>query len=107
MSAAPRHSYTHNWRASQPSPPPRPSLPSTCRTRGGFRSSANSQAIAAWAGTATPGATRAFVGPFANAGSGVVRATGQLTRVNSVRVVLRKQVANGRLYYVLTAFPIP
>lgn len=68
---------------------------------------ANSQAIATWAGTAAPNATRAFVGPFAGAGSGVVRATGQLTRMNSVRVVLRKQIANGRLYYVLTAFPIP
>jgi hypothetical protein len=40
-------------------------------------------------------------------GHGVVRATGKLTDTCSVVVVLKKVVANNRLYIVLTAYPKP
>ena len=40
-------------------------------------------------------------------GTGVVRATGQLTKLTKVRVVLRYQAYNGKPYYILTAFPEP
>jgi hypothetical protein len=38
-------------------------------------------------------------------GNGVVRTTGQLTKLTKVRVVLKYQAYNGKPYYILTAFP--
>ena len=68
---------------------------------------ANSSVIANWAKTATPGTTLRLVwtasGPI---GEGVVRATGLLTPMSKVLVVLRKKAIGGKLYYILTAFPI-
>jgi hypothetical protein len=40
-------------------------------------------------------------------GAGVVRNTGALTQMNKVLVVLEKTSRNGKIYFVLTAFPIP
>jgi hypothetical protein len=36
---------------------------------------------------------------------GVVRATNQLVRLSKVRIVLEMEQYNGKLYYILTAFP--
>lgn len=69
---------------------------------------ANRAAIAQWAKTAAPGGKQAFEWAAASPiGQGVVRATGRLTQMSRVRIVLRKQAIQGKLYYVLTAFPIP
>jgi hypothetical protein len=69
---------------------------------------ANRVAIAQWARTATPGAKQAFVWASSSpVGQGVVRATGRLTQMSRVRIVLKQQAIQGKLYYVLTAFPIP
>jgi len=40
-------------------------------------------------------------------GAGVVRNTGALTQMSKVLVVLEKTSRNGKIYFVLTAFPIP
>ncbi len=40
-------------------------------------------------------------------GQGVVRATGQLQPMTSLRLVLKKQTYNGMPYYILTSFPVP
>ncbi len=69
---------------------------------------ANRLAITQWAKTAAPGAKRAFVWSSSSpVGEGVVRATGALTKMSRVRIVLKKQALQGKIYYVLTAFPIP
>ena len=65
-------------------------------------------AIAAWARTAGPKATQ----PFSMAmprGVGRVLTRGVASPVagKAVRVVLRKEAFNGKLYYVLTAYPAP
>lgn len=67
----------------------------------------NQGAIRAWARTASPGARQAFGVAFPNAGRGIARGTTQAVPLNSVRVVLKKEAYNGKLYYVLTAFPVP
>jgi len=68
----------------------------------------NRSAIEAWAKTAAPGARKAF---FYNApnpvGQGVVRATNQLVKMSKVRFVLKMEAYQGKLYYILTAFPEP
>jgi len=68
----------------------------------------NRIAVAQWAEGAAVGATKAFAW---NAGTpigvGVVRATGLLTKMQKVRIVLRKEAVQGKLYYILTAFPVP
>jgi hypothetical protein len=38
-------------------------------------------------------------------GQGVVRATGNLTNMSQVVVVVRKVIAQNRIYFVLTAYP--
>jgi hypothetical protein len=67
---------------------------------------ANRGSIQAWAKTATPGMTKAFTH---NAGrvidEGVVRSTGQLTKMSQVVVVVRKVISQNRVYFVLTAYP--
>ncbi|MDJ0644002.1 MAG: hypothetical protein QNJ15_14405 [Erythrobacter sp.] len=68
---------------------------------------ANKSAITSWANTATRGQTKAFEFAARNAGQGVVRSSGQLVQMHKVRVVLKKEVMNGKLYYILTSFPIP
>ena len=40
-------------------------------------------------------------------GAGVVRSTGALTEMSKVLIVLEKTSRNGKIYFVLTAFPIP
>lgn len=67
----------------------------------------NQAAIRAWAKTASPGARQAFGTGFPGAGRGIARGTTQAIPLNSVRVVLKKEAFNGKLYYVLTAFPVP
>lgn len=69
---------------------------------------ANRTAIAQWAETAAPNAKRAFDWTASGKiGHGVIRATGQLTPMSKVRIVLQKKAFQGKLYYILTAFPIP
>ncbi len=68
---------------------------------------ANQGSIRAWAQTASPGAKRAFEFAFKNAGRGIARGSTQSVILNSVRVVLKKEAYQGKLYYILTAFPIP
>ncbi|QID19155.1 hypothetical protein G3580_16935 [Nitrogeniibacter mangrovi] len=69
---------------------------------------ANRMAIALWAETAAPNAKRAFDWTASGKiGHGVVRATGRLTPMSKVRIVLQKKAVAGKLYYILTAFPIP
>ncbi|HEX8204207.1 MAG TPA: RNase A-like domain-containing protein [Isosphaeraceae bacterium] len=40
-------------------------------------------------------------------GQGVARATNALTQMSKVRVVLKMQSYQGKLYYILTSFPEP
>lgn len=64
--------------------------------------------IAAWASGAPTGSRKAFEAALGKVvGGGVVRATGQFTAMTSVRIVLKKVAQNDRVYFVLTAFPIP
>lgn len=68
---------------------------------------ANAAAIEQWARFAAPGAKQPFFytsrgGPV---GFGVVRATNQLVQLSKVRFVLKMEQYNGKLYYILTAFP--
>jgi hypothetical protein len=70
---------------------------------------ANASAIEQWARFAAPGAKQPFfytarAGPV---GMGVIRATNQLVRLNKVRIVLKMEQYNGKLYYILTAYPEP
>lgn len=69
---------------------------------------ANKAQIVNWAQTAAPDGMRLRLiwnasGPV---GHGVVRATGKLTPMSKVHVVLQKKAVHGKLYYVLTAFPV-
>jgi hypothetical protein len=67
---------------------------------------ANRGAIETWAKAAKPGQTKAFSYAAGKAvGHGVVRATGKLTDMSNVVVVLRKVVSQNRVYFVLTAYP--
>ena len=69
---------------------------------------ANKIQIAHWAQTAAPNAMRLRLVWNAPSpiGHGVVRATGKLTPMSKVRVVLQKKSVHGKLYYILTAFPV-
>jgi hypothetical protein len=63
---------------------------------------ANRSAIEAWAKTAKPGKTKAFTYSAGKAiGHGVVRATGKVTDMSNVVVVLRKVVSQNRVYSCL------
>lgn len=69
---------------------------------------ANRAQIEAWAKTAASGNKLSFRHPFnLPVGEGVVRATGQLQQMSKVLVVLRRVQQNNRIYFVLTAFPVP
>jgi hypothetical protein len=69
---------------------------------------ANKTGIAHWARTTIPTNKPLILDWIApnRIGHGVVRATGQLTPMSKVRVLLKKEVVDGKLYYILTAFPI-
>lgn len=66
-------------------------------------------AITAWARTATVGSRQAFVAAAPRAGVGRVLVRGATSPVagRTIRVVLKKEAFNGKLYYILTAFPEP
>lgn len=66
-------------------------------------------AIAAWARHALPGASERFVGAAPRGGVGRVltRATSTFSTGSRVLIVLKKQPYNGKLYYILTGYPIP
>ena len=66
-------------------------------------------AVAAWARTAAPGARQAFTMAAPGRGVGRVLARGAASPTigATIRVVLKKEVFNGKLYYILTAFPEP
>lgn len=69
---------------------------------------ANKEAIKVWAKTAAVGQTKAF--PYEAGrviGQGVVRSTGKMTDMTKMVVVVRKVIAENRVYFVLTAYPKP
>ncbi len=69
---------------------------------------ANTAQIRAWASAANN--LKPLVLDFdagSNVGYGVVRSTGALTDMPGVRIVLRVTRQAGKLYYVLTSYPIP
>jgi hypothetical protein len=68
---------------------------------------ANAAAIEQWARFAAPGAKQPFFYSVrgGQVGFGVVRATNQLVHLSRVRIVLKMEQYNGKLYYILTAFP--
>ncbi|MBL8310196.1 MAG: hypothetical protein JNL19_07230 [Burkholderiales bacterium] len=67
---------------------------------------ANRSAIETWARLARPGSTKSFEYiSHEVVGHGVVRATNLLTQTKKVTFVLKMQTYNGKLYYILTAFP--
>lgn len=66
-----------------------------------------SAAIKTWAQAASPRKLELTRDLGKTVGMGVVRSSGQLSRMSKVLVVLRYQTYNGKPYYILTAFPIP
>lgn len=59
-----------------------------------------------WSASATPGMRRGF--DFAageNVGYGVVRATGEMVNMQTIRVVLEKTSVGDKVYFILTAYP--
>lgn len=67
---------------------------------------ANRAAIEAWARHAAVGARQPFTYIAKEVvGHGIPRATGQLVQTRKVLFVLKAQHHNGKLYYILTAFP--
>ena len=69
---------------------------------------ANKEAITAWSKTAATNATQAITYDAGKSiGFGVVRSTNAVQEMTRVAVVIRKVETNGRLYFVLTAYPNP
>ncbi|CAN5278392.1 hypothetical protein BH11PSE9_BH11PSE9_33390 [soil metagenome] len=69
---------------------------------------ANRATITAWAQSAQVGGrTRVVFDAGRVVGSGVTRSSNALVRMTRVRVVLKKVATPDRVYFVLTAFPIP
>jgi hypothetical protein len=68
---------------------------------------ANRTAIQIWARAAKVGDTEAFASAFGGNGVGRVMLRDASTTVpgRSVKIVLKKEAVNGKLYYILTAFP--
>lgn len=64
-------------------------------------------ALKSWARSARPGQTRSFELEVGDIGRGVMRDTGAIVRMSKVRVVVRKALIGNRMYYVLTAYPVP
>jgi hypothetical protein len=69
---------------------------------------ANQATITAWAKSAQAGdRTRVVFDAGRVVGSGAIRSSNILVRMTRVRVVLKKVATPDRVYFVLTAFPIP
>jgi len=69
---------------------------------------ANAAPIRAWAARALPSQRlRITYDAAKTSGYGVVRSTGLLTDMQKVLLVLEKTNQGGKLYLILTAFPIP
>jgi hypothetical protein len=69
---------------------------------------ANKDAIKNWAARANPGQTKGFSFEAGRViGEGVLRGTNQMQKMTKVVVVLRKVVAQNRVYFVLTSYPKP
>jgi len=70
---------------------------------------ANKAQIETWAKTARAGARLVldYKAGTEIVGHGVIRATGQLTEMTAVRLVLKMEKYNGIPYYILTSYPIP
>lgn len=68
---------------------------------------ANTTQIRAWAKAGNVARFRFDYNAAKDIGFGVVRSTGKLTNFQKVRVVLEATTKNKRLYFILTAFPIP
>jgi Bacterial CdiA-CT RNAse A domain len=69
---------------------------------------ANRATITAWAKSARVGdRTRIVFDAGQVVGSGVTRSSNAVIRMTRVRVVLKKVATPDRVYFVLTAFPIP
>ena len=68
--------------------------------------SSNAAAIKVWAQTAGARPYGLEMNFVQTVGSGVVRATGKLTPLTKVRVILKLEAYKGMPYYILTAFPI-
>jgi len=67
---------------------------------------ANKDAIQEWAKTARMGNNRTLVFEAGRIiGGGVVRATNRMQSMTGVIVVLRKQLSQNRIYFVVTAYP--
>jgi hypothetical protein len=66
-----------------------------------------SAAIKAWAHAPNPSKLELTRDLGKAVGMGVVRTTGQLSKMTKVLIVLKYQAYNGKPYYILTAFPIP
>jgi hypothetical protein len=70
--------------------------------------SKNDKAIKAWAQWAKQGDRyRVLYTADRTVGTGVVRATGALQRMNKVRIILQKTQVGSRVYFILTAYPEP
>lgn len=66
------------------------------------------ESVKAWARAGNPASVLRLTRDVGSTvGNGVVRATGRLSQMQKVRVVLRFQTYNGQPYYILTAFPLP
>ncbi len=68
---------------------------------------AEGTSIRAWAATGQRGRYRMIFPAGRSVGYGVVRATDKLVEMHKVRCVLQATQQSGKLYFVLTAFPIP
>jgi hypothetical protein len=69
---------------------------------------ANALAIKQWAQAARVGARLPLTYDAGEViGEGVVRATGQLTKMSKVRIVLEKVQDAKKIYFVLTSYPVP
>jgi hypothetical protein len=68
---------------------------------------ANATQIRAWAAAGRTARMRFVYDAAQDVGYGVVRASGKLEKMQKIRVVLQALNQNGKVYFVLTAFPIP
>lgn len=69
---------------------------------------ANKTSIESWARSGAPGARRAFSYVASEfVGHGVVRTSGQLVQMKKITIVLKMEQYAGKLYYILTAYPVP
>ncbi len=68
----------------------------------------NKSAIEAWARSAMPGAKYAFEYSAKEVvGMGILKNGNQLLQMSKVQIVLKMERYQGKLYYILTAYPKP